>query len=247
MNKRKFIKTSVYATAAGIAVPSVVLSSCSSEKKQQTEEAKNEVTTSVAEFSLPELPYGHGELQPVVDQRTMEIHHGKHHQGYVNKLNAALKKSATEYSSLGDILGRVSGLGDAIRNNAGGHFNHSLFWKVLSPGGSQISSDFNEKLESQFNSFEQFKDDFVKAGLSVFGSGWAWLCVNDVNELYITTSPNQDNPLMDDFDEKGKPILGIDVWEHAYYLKYQNRRGDYLKSIIDIINWQHVEANYQGS
>lgn len=248
MNKREFIKTSVYATAAGITVPSIILSSCSSGKKQEETSGEQGIAAAAATgFTLPDLPYDAGALQPAIDQRTMEIHHGKHHNGYVNKLNKALENVSTKYSSVEEVLTNVSKMDVAVRNNAGGHYNHSLFWKILSPGKTEVPAALGDKIVSRFGSFESFSEEFKSAGLSVFGSGWVWLCVADNNDLFITTSPNQDNPLMDFFEERGTPVLGIDVWEHAYYLKYQNRRGDYLNSVFEIINWEQVDANLAES
>jgi len=247
MNKRKFIKTSVYATAAGIAVPSILVSSCSSGKKKEEVSDDSGSVAAVTAFTLPDLPYDTAALQPAIDQRTMEIHHGIHHNGYVNKLNKALESVSTKYTSIEEVLGNVSKMDVGVRNNAGGHYNHSLFWKILSPGKTEVPAALEDKIISTYGSFESFAQEFKSAGLSVFGSGWAWLCVADNNELFITTSPNQDNPLMDFFEEKGKPVLGIDVWEHAYYLKYQNRRGDYLDNVFNIINWEQVHTNMEAA
>ncbi|MFV0290564.1 MAG: superoxide dismutase [Mangrovibacterium sp.] len=196
-------------------------------------------------FKLPELKYAYQALEPMIDARTMEIHHSKHHAAYVSNLNAAISGTALEDESLENILTHVSRQSAAIRNNAGGHFNHSLFWEVLAPGGSkQPSNDFEEKLASAFGSFDGFKEQFSKAASTQFGSGWAWL-VKQGNNLVISSTPNQDNPLMDVASVKGSPILGLDVWEHAYYLTYQNRRPDYIKAFFELINWDVVEAKYR--
>jgi Fe-Mn family superoxide dismutase len=248
MNKRKFIKTSLVAGAAGITVPSLVLPGCSSGKKSDEKgEAIAEEGPAEMKFTLPELPYASDALQKAIDTRTMEIHHGKHHQGYVNKLNAAIEASKPAFDTLEDLLSKAGTLSEGVRNNAGGHYNHSLFWKVLSPDQKEPTSALTDKISDTLGSFEDFKASFINAGLSVFGSGWAWLCLDGNNELFITSTPNQDNPLMDVAEQQGRPILGVDVWEHAYYLKYQNKRGDYLNALFEIINWDQVELNLQNS
>lgn len=191
-------------------------------------------------FKLPELDYAYNALEPHIDARTMEIHHTKHHQGYVNNLNNAVAGTSLEGKSLEEILSNVSSASVAVRNNGGGHFNHSLFWKVLSPnGGGEPTGALKDALDSTFGSFENFKDEFSKAAATRFGSGWAWLVKTD-SGLVITSTPNQDNPLMDVADVQGTPILGLDVWEHAYYLHYQNRRPDYINAFFNVVNWEEV-------
>jgi Fe-Mn family superoxide dismutase len=176
-------------------------------------------------FTLPDLPYAFDALEPHIDARTMEIHHDKHHAGYTNKLNAALEGSDAANKSIEDILRNVGSSSTAVRNNGGGFYNHSLFWKVMSPnGGGKPSGELATAIDKAFGSYEGFKDEFTKAAGSRFGSGWAWLVVKQDGSLAVTSTPNQDNPLMDVAEVKGTPILGIDVWEHAYYLNYQNRR-----------------------
>jgi Fe-Mn family superoxide dismutase len=191
-------------------------------------------------FELPKLEYDYAALEPNIDARTMEIHHTKHHQAYVTNLNNALAGGIWENKSLEEILANVSKLPVAVRNNGGGHFNHSMFWQVMSPkGGGNPSSDIMDALNRYFGSFDKFKEQFTAAAMTRFGSGWAWL-VKTGDELKIISTPNQDNPLMDLAEVKGMPILGVDVWEHAYYLKYQNRRNEYLAAFWNVVNWDNV-------
>jgi len=197
-------------------------------------------------FELPQLPYAHNALEPNIDTQTMEIHHGKHHAAYVNNLNAALQGTENEGKSIEELLANVSKLSPAVRNNGGGHFNHDLFWKVMSPnGGGEPTGKLADAINAAFGSFEAFKDAFAKAAATRFGSGWAWLAVTADKQLCVTSTPNQDNPLMDVADCKGTPILGIDVWEHAYYLHYQNRRPDYVNAFFNVINWAEVATRYE--
>lgn len=200
-----------------------------------------------AQFTLPELKYSYDALEPNIDSLTMRIHHSKHHQAYIDNLNKALSR---EQQNLGieDILSKMSSFSLPVRNNAGGHYNHSLFWTLLTPEkNTQLIPNLKGALIKQFISLDSFKKVFVSAGLSQFGSGWVWLIVNKQNKLEIVTTANQDNPLMDDASKKGYPILGIDLWEHAYYLLYQNKRAAYLNSIWDIINWDEVSNRYNVS
>lgn len=191
-------------------------------------------------FELPSLGYAYTALEPHIDARTMEIHHTKHHQAYVNNLNSALSGSEWEKKSLTEILANVSKLSPAIRNNGGGHYNHTLFWKIMGPNtGGAPTGDLAEAIENYFGSFEKFKEQFTTAAMTRFGSGWAWL-VKSGDELKITSTPNQDNPLMDVAEIKGTPLLAVDVWEHAYYLKYQNRRNEYLSAFWNVVNWEEV-------
>ena len=195
-------------------------------------------------FTLPALPYAPDALEPHIDKATMEIHHGKHHQAYVTNLNKALEGKPEADSSIEDIITNISKFAPAVRNNGGGHYNHSLFWTLLSPnGGGEPTGELAEAIKSTFGSFEDFKTKVSEAGATRFGSGWAWLIVAD-GKLVVSSTPNQDNPLMDIAEVKGTPILGIDVWEHAYYLKYQNRRPDYLAAIWNVINWGKVAELY---
>jgi Fe-Mn family superoxide dismutase len=191
-------------------------------------------------FELPKLEYDFAALEPNIDARTMEIHHSKHHQAYITNLNNALAGGIWENKSLEEILANVSKLPVVVRNNGGGHFNHSMFWQVMSPkGGGNPTSDVLDALNRYFGSFDKFKEQFTAAAMTRFGSGWAWL-VKTGDELKITSTPNQDNPLMDLAEVKGMPILGVDVWEHAYYLKYQNRRNEYLAAFWNVVNWDNV-------
>ncbi len=198
-------------------------------------------------FTLPNLPYAHNALEPHVDALTMEIHHGKHHQAYVNNLNAAVEGTPMAGKSLEDLMKQHSDV-PAVRNNGGGHFNHSLFWTVMSPnGGGLPTGDLAADINATFGSFDAFKEAFVKAAATRFGSGWAWLCVNTAGKLEICSTANQDNPLMPSVGCAGTPILGLDVWEHAYYLKYQNRRPDYVSAFFNVINWAEVASRYAAA
>lgn len=198
-------------------------------------------------FNLPALPYEFSALEPNIDARTMEIHHGKHHAAYVNNLNAALEGSDATNKSLEKLMASISSYSPAVRNNGGGHFNHSLFWEIMSPnGGGNPSGKLAEAINNDLGGMESFKDAFSKAAATRFGSGWAWLTVTD-GKLVVCSTPNQDNPLMDIAEVKGTPILGIDVWEHAYYLHYQNRRPDYVNSFFNVINWQEVAKRFEAA
>ncbi|MFN6946546.1 MAG: superoxide dismutase [Cytophagaceae bacterium] len=199
-------------------------------------------------FELPSLPYSSDALEPHFDKATMEIHHGKHHNAYVTNLNKAIEGTDLANKSIEDIMKQISKASAAVRNNGGGHFNHSLFWKILSPnGGGKPTGKLAEAIDKKFGSFDKFKEEFSNAGATRFGSGWAWLCVDSKKELCVCSTPNQDNPLMD-VDTNGcagTPILGLDVWEHAYYLHYQNRRPDYISAFWNVINWDEVARRYQ--
>ena len=195
---------------------------------------------------LPELPYAHDALEPHIDAQTMQIHHGKHHQAYVDNLNKALAGTDGEGKTLEQLMENISAYPAAVRNNGGGHYNHTLFWSILGPNGGSPSGDLEKAINEAFGSLESLKEKMNAAGAGRFGSGWAWLIVKD-GKLDVTSTPNQDNPLMDVADTKGTPILGIDVWEHAYYLKYQNRRPEYLGAIWNVINWEAVEARYKAA
>jgi superoxide dismutase, Fe-Mn family len=196
-------------------------------------------------FELPALPYASDALEPHFDKATMEIHHGKHHNAYVTNLNKALEGSDLANKSIEEILANISKASPAVRNNGGGHYNHSLFWKILSPkGGGKPTGDLAAAIDKKFGSFEKFKEEFSNAGVTRFGSGWAWLIANNGN-LEICSTPNQDNPLMDVAEKKGTPILGLDVWEHAYYLKYQNRRPDYIAAFWNVVDWEAVSQRFK--
>ncbi len=195
-------------------------------------------------FELPKLPYAYDALEPHIDAKTMEIHHGKHHQGYTNKLNAAIEGTDLEGKSIEEIL--VQGKDNkAVRNNGGGFYNHSLFWSVMSPnGGGEPTGEIADAINADFGSFEAFKEQFSTAAKTQFGSGWAWLCVKN-GKLEVCSTPNQDNPIID--GNCGTAILGIDVWEHAYYLNYQNRRPDYVEAFFNLINWDEVNKRYKAA
>ena len=195
-------------------------------------------------FKLPSLPYAADALEPHIDANTMEIHHGKHHNGYTTKLNAAIKGTALEGKSIEEILGDLDMSNAAVRNNGGGYYNHCLFWEIMGPDAGEISSELSAAIEAAFGSFDAFKDVFSKAAATQFGSGWAWLCVHNDGELEVCSTPNQDNPLMKDIKCGGTPILGLDVWEHAYYLNYQNRRPDYIEAFFKVVNWSEVSQRY---
>lgn len=196
-------------------------------------------------FELPKLNYAFNALEPHIDARTMEIHHGKHHQAYVTNLNNALPGSGAENLSIEEICKNISKYSMAIRNNGGGHYNHTLFWEVMAPNaGGLPSGEIAKAIETDLGGFEKFKTDFAAAGATRFGSGWAWLSVKADGKLCVCSTPNQDNPLMDIAECPGTPILGMDVWEHAYYLHYQNRRPDYISAFFNVINWAKVNENY---
>jgi Fe-Mn family superoxide dismutase len=196
-------------------------------------------------FELPQLPYPNDALEPHIDTKTMEIHHGKHHAGYTNNLNNAIKGTSLESSPIESLLSNLDMNNMAVRNNGGGFFNHSLFWSVMSPNGGGIpSGDLLDAINLSFGSFEDFKDSFSKAAGTRFGSGWAWLCVSADGKLEVCSTANQDNPLMSGIGCEGYPILGLDVWEHAYYLNYQNRRPDYISGFFNVIDWDVVSKKY---
>jgi Fe-Mn family superoxide dismutase len=198
-------------------------------------------------FTLPSLPYAHDALEPHIDKLTMEIHHGKHHQAYVDNLNKAVAGTENESKSLEELVAAAGKISPAVRNNGGGHWNHSFFWQILAPAaGGEPKGKLADAIKSTFGSFDEFKEKLNAAGTTRFGSGWAWLIVKD-GKLEVTSTPNQDNPLMDVAEVKGTPILGVDVWEHAYYLKYQNRRPEYLKAFWSVVNWDAVSKHYEAA
>lgn len=199
-------------------------------------------------FELPKLPYAYDALEPHIDARTMEIHHTKHHQAYVTNLNNAIAGTDAEKMSIEDICKNISKFGMPVRNNGGGHYNHSLFWTIMKQGGGGAPSGaIAEAINATFGNFEEFKTKFNAAGATRFGSGWAWLVVGADKKLAICSTPNQDNPLMDIAEVKGTPVIGLDVWEHAYYLHYQNRRPDYMNAWWNVINWEEVAKRFAGS
>lgn len=197
-------------------------------------------------FELPKLPYDFNALEPHIDARTMEIHHGKHHQAYVTNLNNAIAGTDAEQLSIEEICRNISKYPVAVRNNGGGHYNHDLFWKIMKAGGGGAPSGaLAEAINSTFSNFDEFKAKFGTAGATRFGSGWSWLLVTADKKLAVTSTPNQDNPLMDIAEVKGTPIMGLDVWEHAYYLHYQNRRPDYIAAWWNVVNWDEISARFQ--
>lgn len=201
-------------------------------------------------FQLPDLPYAFDALEPNIDARTMEIHHGKHHAGYTNNLNAAIADTPLADQSIEDILANVSKHSMAVRNNGGGFYNHCLFWEVMSPNGGGAPADglaVAGAIKDTFGSYDDFKKEFSAAAATRFGSGWAWLSLDGSGKLFISSTANQDNPLMDIADHKGTPVLGLDVWEHAYYLNYQNRRPDYVSSFFNVINWEEVNKRFEAA
>lgn len=197
-------------------------------------------------FTLPDLLYAHDALEPHIDTRTMEIHHGKHHNGYTNKLNAAIEGTDLESKGIEEILKELDMNNTAVRNNGGGYYNHSLFWSVMSPnGGGEPSGALADAINDAYGSYSDFKAAFSKAAATRFGSGWAWLCVHAGGKVEICSTPNQDNPVMPGVGCGGAPIMGIDVWEHAYYLNYQNRRPDYIAAFFEVVNWDEVSRRYE--
>jgi Fe-Mn family superoxide dismutase len=227
MNKRDFIKSGLGIAGLSLLKPEDSLARLGS----------------MPPFELPKLPYGYTDLEPRIDARTMELHHSKHHAAYIEKLNAELSKGSFTYTSLEDLLQKYAGENKTIRNHGGGHFNHSLLWKTLAkPGTKKMPTDLEMEIILHFESVEGFKVNLLKTAQERFGSGWAWLCKSGDGRLFITSTPNQDNPLMNlQGLAPGKPLLGIDVWEHAYYLKFQNRRDQYLEAFWNCINWEEVE------
>lgn len=198
-------------------------------------------------FTLPPLPYPKDALEPNFDSATMEIHHDKHHNTYVTNLNNAIAGTDADRMSIEDILKNISKFPVAVRNNAGGHYNHSMFWTILSPGGgSKPSGKLADAINSAFGSFDEFKKKFTDVALARFGSGWAWLIKSQAGKLEVISTPNQDNPLMDVAESKGFPVLGLDVWEHAYYLKYQNRRVEFVNAWWNVVNWDEVAKRFES-
>ncbi len=235
MDKRTFLKKSAVLSAAGLVLPSLLTS-------QSAIAAQGNQST----YSLPKLPYATNALEPHIDQRTMELHHGKHHQSYVDNLNEELKGNKAAGQPLEQLMNNISQHSRKVRNNGGGHWNHSFFWQIMSPrGGGQPSGQLATAINNKFGSFNKMKEEFNQKAKDQFGSGWAWLSVNNNRELFISSTPNQENPLMNiEGIERGTPILGLDVWEHAYYLKYQNKRPDYISAFWNVVNWQEVTKRY---
>ena len=239
MDKRSFLKKSAILTIGGAlaGTSSIGLKAAGSLAGMNSRAGEG--------FELPELPYAYDALEPYIDARTMEIHHSKHHAGYTRKFNAALDESGLKEMKIKDLFSEVSQRPLAIRNNGGGFYNHKLFWNSLSPkGGGKPGGDLLKAIEKSFGTFDGFREKFSSAAATRFGSGWAWLVSKEDGMLAVTSTPNQDNPLMDVVDDKGIPLLAIDVWEHAYYLKYQNRRTDYIAAFWNVANWDFVAEKY---
>jgi len=238
MNKREFLKKSAFISLGGLAAASIPGKTIASGLIGNGTEISNEG------FQQPELGYAYDALEPHIDAMTMELHYSKHHAGYTAKFNVAVKEEGIADMKIKGIFGNISKYPDAVRNNGGGYYNHNLFWKVMSPGGGGIpKGGLLKEIEKSFGSFDSFKEKFSKAAATVFGSGWAWLVHSD-GKLVVTTSPNQDNPLMDISPVKGTPLLLIDVWEHAYYLKYQNRRTEYIDAFWNVVDWDYLSEMY---
>jgi len=203
---------------------------------------------SVTKFELTPLPYGYDALEKAIDKETMEIHYNRHYKGYYNNFLKAIDDTDLKYMTLEEIFAKMDSCPTAVRNNAGGYYNHSLYWLIMSPdGGGQPEGKLAEAINSTFGSFDDFKTTFAKAGATRFGSGWAWLSVDENGKLFVSSSANQDNPLMNTEDKQGTPILGMDVWEHAYYLRYQNKRGSYIDSFWTVVNWDEVARRYEAA
>ena len=244
MKKRDFVKQLSVASLSLTIVPSLTFSGCNTTPSgKAASENGDTIDKALLPLELPPLPYGYADLEPVIDATTMELHHARHHQGYVNKLKPALSNETA--IDAGKLFSQEP-LSDLVRNFGGGHFNHSLFWESLTPGGNNPSEAFLKQIKKYFGSLNGLKTALIDSGKSVFGSGWVWLIKDSAGDLKITTTPNQDNPLMKFATTPGVPLLGIDVWEHAYYLKYQNLRGEYLTNILNILNWEVIEKRYKA-
>lgn len=245
-NRRQFLKRTALLTVAGFgatAFHSSLLANTPGNLNESTVTGEAEADFA-GPFSLPALPYDYAALEPHIDKLTMQIHHDKHHQAYVDNLNKAVTEAKIENVTLADLCKNASRYPVAVRNNGGGHFNHSFFWTFMKPGGGGTpSGKLGDAINSQFGSFNDFKTKFSAAAASRFGSGWAWLVANN-GKLEIGSTPNQDNPLMDVSDFKGTPLLGLDVWEHSYYLKYQNKRADYIAAFWNVVNWETVAKQF---
>jgi Fe-Mn family superoxide dismutase len=245
MNKRDFLKRSLLLGISSVLSPALL---ARANDERLLAEAR---ATPIADgpFTLPPLPYAFNALEPHIDARTMEIHHDAHHKTYVSKLNEAIAGKPQEKMTLADLLASASKQTDAVRNNAGGHYNHSMFWQLMAAkGGGQPTGTLATAINSTFGSFDKFKEQFAAAAAGRFGSGWAWLSVNKAGKLFISSTPNQDNPLMDvPGIQHGTPVLGLDVWEHAYYLKYQNKRPDYVAAFWNVVNWPEANRRYEAA
>ena len=247
MKTNNFTKGTMVLGAA-MMLTALLISSCTDTNGKDKDFEKSLMPVEAEGFVQAELPYAFDALEPYIDQQTMELHYGKHHAGYTSKFNAALAEEGITERDLNKIFANVSQYGAGIRNNGGGYYNHSLFWNFLSPdGGGEPSGELLKAIEKDFGSFDAFKELFSKAAASQFGSGWAWLIVDESGNLQVTSTANQDNPLMDVVDVKGAPILNLDVWEHAYYLFYQNRRTEYIGNFWNLVNWETVDKLYKAA
>jgi Fe-Mn family superoxide dismutase len=247
MEKRTFLRSTLLLVTAAISQPSKLWSSSSKSNSNALDEEDTEEQTT-GPFTLPALGFATDALEPHIDKMTMEIHHDRHHQAYVNNLNKAVVNTPFATMTIDQVLASVKAGDTAIRNNGGGHFNHTLYWSLLTPKGSNTpSGELATKINAKFGTLDKFKEAMNAEGVGRFGSGWAWLCVGKGGELMVASTPNQDNPLMKNIVKKqfAHPILGIDVWEHAYYLKYQNKRADYLKAFWNVLNWDEVNKQYE--
>ena len=247
MKRRSFLKNVPLIAPASIAV--IGCKSVGAKKDSEKSLSNNKNNQTIMAFELPALAYAPAALEPHVDAKTMEIHHDKHHAAYVSNLNNAITADANaQGKSLEELIANISKYPAAIRNNGGGHWNHSMFWQIMSPNaGGAPKGDIATAINSTFSSFENFKKEFTQAAMTRFGSGWAWLCVDSSKKLSVSSTPNQDNPLMDVAEKKGTPVLGIDVWEHAYYLHYQNRRADYIAAFFNVVNWDEVNRRFKAA
>ncbi|QCR23887.1 superoxide dismutase [Pontibacter sp. SGAir0037] len=245
MDKRQFLKRAALLGVASAAAPFSMLDTHAKATLTSPEVPADEKQSATA-FTLPSLPYAYDALEPHIDKQTMQLHHDKHHQSYLDNLNKALKDSSKYANkSIEDIMRSISANDTAIRNNGGGYYNHSLFWKWLSPkGGGNPTGKLAQAINKDFGSFDAFKKKFDEAATTRFGSGWAWLVADKSGKLTVASTPNQDNPLMSFADVKGTPVLGLDVWEHAYYLKYQNKRADYISAFWKVVNWQTANEQF---
>jgi superoxide dismutase, Fe-Mn family len=247
MKTNKFT-TGTLLFSAAVMLTAVLISSCTNTNGKDKDFAKSLMPVADEGFVQAELPYAFDALEPYIDKQTMELHFGKHHAGYTKNFNAALAEEGITERDLNKIFASMSDYSAALRNNGGGYYNHSLFWNFLSPdGGGEPSGELLKAIEKAFGSFDAFKELFSKAAASQFGSGWAWLIVDGNGELRVTSTANQDNPLMDVVDVNGTPVLNLDVWEHAYYLFYQNRRTEYISNFWNLVNWETVDKLYQAA
>ncbi len=232
--------------SAAVLLSAMLVSSCTNTNGKDKDFSKSLTPVEAEDFVQADLPYAFDALEPYIDQQTMELHYTKHHAGYTSKFNAALDEEELTERDLKEIFANISAYSDALRNNGGGYYNHSLFWNFLSPeGGGEPTGELLKAIEEAFGSFEDFKELFSNAAATQFGSGWAWLIVDGDGMMQVTSMPNQDNPLMDIANVKGTPILNLDVWEHAYYLHYQNRRTEYIENFWNLVNWETVDKLYQ--